>query len=513
MSQLLARDDPWIEILRHGPPRDHGRCVLLWVQHAKRATMNRAANVAVAIADHLDLPVVALFVLVPDYPAATLRSYKFMAEGLQELPEAFTKRGVGWTLRIGSPVDIVTDTAAELAAAVLVTDQDPLRTGRGWRVQVAQRVKIPFLAVDSDTVAPPALFPKEEYAARTMRPKLWRAIVAGDYLAPLSDTTPRTKNALSVLRDGPDPVAALDNLALDRSVMPSRRFRGGRADALRRLERFLETRLATYPENHNRPETETQSGLSPYLHFGQISPLEIATMAIAARAGDRAWLAPKGATQIGLGEPRDDTPLADFLDELITQRELAVNFCLRNRDYDRWHGLPEWGRTTLRKHRGVPRPVIYPRAVIDAGETGDRLWNAAQRQMRHEGWMPNRLRMYWAKQLLLWTDDPEEAFHLAVALNDRYFVDGRDANGYANIAWTIGGRHDRPFAEREILGMIRPMGAKGMARTMDVESYIALVESRTGETVPPLPAAAARQRPLALASSPAAPKTENVVNP
>ena len=488
LEALIPADDPWIETLSSGPIPGERRCVLHWVQRAKRAATNRAANVAVGIADALGLPVVAVFALDPAYPDATLRPYQFMLEGMEELPQAFNDRGIGWALRIGNPERLIPEVVDELAAAVLVTDQDFLRTARAWRASIASRLPIPFLAVDSDTIAPTALFPREQYAARTLRPKLWRAIANGGFLDPLPDPKPRTRNQLSALRQGPSPLEALAAIGADGSVPPSPRFRGGSSEARARLDRFVSNRLPTYPENRNRPETVTQSELSPYLHFGQISPLEIARAAIDARVGSRSWLTPKGHTRIanGRGHPAEDAPLMDFLDELITQRELAINFCLCNPDYDRWDVLPEWGRQTLRKHQPDPRPYRYAHATIENGETDDRLWNAAQRQLRHDGWMPNRLRMYWAKQMLYWRADPEDAHALAVSLMDRYFVDSRDANGFTGIAWAIGGRHDRPFAERDILGLIRPMGAKGMARAMDVPAYIRSIEALSGESVPPL---------------------------
>jgi deoxyribodipyrimidine photo-lyase len=485
ISELIPIDHPIVEVYRGGAPAAGGRCVLLWVQRAKRAEANRAVNLAVRAADGLRLPVVAAFCLVPAYPKATLRAYAFMVEGLRDLPAAFAARGIAWTLRVGEPAMAIPALATELGAALVVTDQDTLPLGRTWRQKVASQLGVPLVAVDTDTIAPPRLFPKEEDAAHTLRPKLWKAISAGKLLDPIADP-PAAVAAVVAPDPGPDPLAALETLDLDRSVGPSPTIRGGRAEAWRRFAAFLTERMDGYASGgRHRPEPAAQSGLSPWLHYGQLGPLEIARAAIVHRVGGAGWVGPRGLARFGPEPAAADEPLALFLDELITQRELAVNFALRNPAFDRYAGLPEWGRATLAAHAADPRPARYPERAIEFGETADRLWNAAQRQLVFEGYLPNRLRMYWAKQLLFWTPTPEAAFDLAIRLNDRYQLDGRDPNGYAGIAWSIGGRHDRPFPPKKpVLGLIRPMGLSGMRRKFDVEAYIARVEALTGERVP-----------------------------
>jgi deoxyribodipyrimidine photo-lyase len=502
VGDLIPTDHPIVETYRGGPPAVDGRCVLLWVQRGKRATANRAANLAILAADMLGLPVVAAFCLVPDYPAATLRAYTFMAEGLRELPDAFAARNVGWALRVGRPEVEIPALTAEFGAALVVTDQDTLPLGRAWRTGVAAALDVPLVAVDSDTVAPPYLFPREEHATHTLRPKLWRAIAAGGFLDPIADPAAAVVSGLSAVRTGPDPLAALETFPIDRAVGPSPTVQGGRAEAWCRFGLFLDTRVDGYaPGGRHKPEPAAQSGLSPFFHYGQVGPVEVARAAIGRWVGEAGWVGPRGFARFGPEPAAADEPLATFLDELVTQRELAVNFALRNPAFDRYEGLPEWGRATLEAHAADPRPVRYDGRTIEFGETGDRLWNAAQRQLVFEGYLPNRLRMYWAKQLLLWTVSPREAFDLALRLNDRYQLDGRDPNGYAGIAWSIGGRHDRPFPPKKpVLGLIRPMGLKGMRQKFDLDAYIARVEALTGEPVPgtepPLPSR--RQGALAL---------------
>lgn len=430
--------------------------VLLWVQRAQRVSGNLAANRAVEIANALDRPVIAFFCLVPDYPRATERAYHFMAEGLQELPHGFAQRGIGWILQTGDPAEVIPRLVSRFDAAGIVTDQAPTTPGRIWKQVVAERVNVPVLAVDADVIVPSALFPNLEWAARTIRPKLLRALPA--WSDRIDDPAP---NRRSALREGEDPLDIVSRLALDRAAAPSPRLKGGQSIARSRLNRFCETQLRTYDRDRNRSDIDGSSLMSPYLHFGQIGPHEILHRVVDT-----------------LGEDFPEAHTA-FLNELVVQRELAINFALRQPGFDTFDGIPDWGKKTLAKHAGDPRPIRYSHEQLERGLTADPLWNAAQRQMVAEGFMPNRLRMYWAKQLLMWTASAEEAFDIAVRMNDRYFVDGRDANGYAGIAWAIGGRHDRPFPpERPIFGLIRPMGAKGMRKHFDVDAYISSIENQ-----------------------------------
>jgi deoxyribodipyrimidine photo-lyase len=449
-------DDPRIEIWREGEPAPGAECVLLWVQRSQRARANPAANAAVELAKHLTLPVIAVFALAPGFPSAALRPYHFMAEGLRALPDEFAARRIGWQLEVGDPVERIPTAASQLKAAAIVTDVNPLRIGREWRQHVADITAVPMIAVDGDVVIPSALFPKEEYAARTIRPKIHR--VLDHYVKRIPDVLPPVA---SDHRVGPDPIDVLDTFDLDRSVGPAPDMEGGSRVARSRLRLFVNERLARYHEDRQRADIEAGSGLSPWLHFGQISPVEIAVAVQEASVPEEAK--------------------STFFDELIVQRELAINFALRNPDYDHYGGLPAWARASLAEHASDPRPVVYDYQTFDRAETDDRLWNAAMTQMIHEGFMPNRVRMYWAKQILRWTETPQDAWDITVRLNDRYFVDGRDANSYANIGWCIGGRHDRPFGpERDIFGLVRPMGMGAMKRTFDVDRYIGQIEDRWG---------------------------------
>ncbi len=447
-------DDPRINILRDGPPTTDGECVMVWIQRAQRAHANPSINTAIEIARELDVPVIAIFGLVPAFPSATLRHYHFMAEGLRELPDALAARKIGWHLETGEPEDVIPHLVKRHRASALVTDLNPLRIGREWREGVAGKIKIPMLEVDSDTVVPSGLFKKEEYAARTIRPKIQKHL--DRHLVHIPDIHAPVE---CDLREGPDPLTAIEAFDLDTSVGPAPDFRGGEREARRRLRDFVDARLDRYDTERNRADIDAGSQLSPYLHYGQIGPIEIA---------------------LAIDESSAPAPAKDsFVDELIIQRELSINFVLHNADYDRYAGLPDWGKKSLAEHAGDPREHEYTRGQLEAASTHDDLWNMAMTQMIHEGWLPNRLRMYWGKQIALWSASPEAAFRTTVYLNDKYFLDGRDANSYGNIGWCIGGRHDRPFGpERPVTGLVRPMGMGAMKRTFDVNAYTKAIRER-----------------------------------
>ena len=429
-------------------PPARGRYVLCWMQQSQRAEFNPALETAVEQANALRLPTLVGFALTA-FPGANGRHYRFMLEGLRETEKRLAARGLGFCIRQGAPEDVVPELAKN--AALLVGDVGYLRVQRAWRAAVAQRVACPVVFVEGDAVVPvEAVSDHAEFAARTIRPKIH--CLLGDYLQPLKPAkvaVPFAGSAKNSL-DLSDPDALVRRLGVDDSV-PAAAAAGGAAAARRLLDRFVAHRLADYAEAASDPVADGCSGLSPYLHFGQISPLEIA---LCVQAAD----APRVATDA-------------FLEQLIVRRELSFNACRFNPGYDRYDTLPAWALKTLDQHRKDKREYVYSRAQWEAGATHDPCWNAAQAEMVRSGRMHNYMRMYWGKKILEWSRTPEEAFETALFLNDKYELDGRDPNGYVGVAWCFG-RHDRPWTERPVFGTIRYMNANGLRRKFDVQAYV-----------------------------------------
>jgi deoxyribodipyrimidine photo-lyase len=448
-----------LAILEERPPRNDADYVLYWMQQAMRAEGNLALDRAVECANELRLPLVVCFGLTgaksPPYPDANARHYAFLLQGIAEVAETLERRGILFVLRLGSPDDVVIGLSKR--AALVVCDRGYLKPQRAWQERVVKEAGCRIERVEADAVVPLDLVStKHEFAARTIRPKIERHWE--DYL--VEHPAPRLRHMAGGLSlksdvDPCQPEKILACLKLDGEVGPVRRFAGGQKAARRRLAAFVESALDGYGENRNAPEAGAVSHLSPYLHFGQISPLEIALAARTAKA------------------PRPDRQ--SFLEELVVRRELAFNHVWHEPNYDAWAGLPAWARRTLGEHAKDERPLRYSRARLEAGETHDEHWNAAMREMRETGYLHNRMRMYWGKKIIEWTNSPEEAFRTALALNNRYFIDGRDANSFTNIAWLFG-LHDRPWFRRPIFGTVRYMGAATLKK-FDAKAWLKSVDA------------------------------------
>ena len=455
--QVLA-DDPRVTVRRDGAPKADGACVVYWMQRAQRGLNNAAVDCAVNIANELGLPLLVYFSAIPNYPNANLRHYVFLNQGLPDIEADLADRNISFIVR-RPPNNSLDQFLEEVKAAILIGDENPCREPERWRQVIAKRIRIPFWTVDADVTVPSKLFPKPQYGAYVLRPKLYRELP--NFLHPLKNSKaqhawarPRNVNSFPVTGD-----ITSGWQKFDRTVAPVEGFIGGSHAARKRLQFFVQHLLADYDKQRNQPTADGSSRLSPYLHFGHIGPTEIALAVDAATKKDAS-----------LKQARDS-----FFNELLVWRELAVNFVKYTPNYDSAECAEPWARQSLAEHARDPREWTYTLEQLERGETHDELWNASQLQMVHFGWMHNYMRMYWGKKILEWSQDPVTAFSHAVALNDKYQLDGRDPNGYAGIAWAIVGKFDRPWFDRPIFGKIRYMSAASTGKKFDSQGYIPMV--------------------------------------
>ncbi len=425
--------------------------VIYWMQAAQRTSHNYALEYAISEANRLGKPLIVYFGLTDTYPGANLRHYTFMIEGLKETAKRLAKREMQFVFVHADPADGLRDLFS--LAALIVTDLGYTRIQRKWREEVAAKAPCSVVAVESEVVVPvQTVCPKEAWSAAVIRRRIEPLL--SDYLAPLPQSKVK-RRSIDFAIDHPKRIAvetALENLEVDRSVAAVTGTTGGYTQARRRLEDFIEHKLKQYAERRNDPCAGMTSGLSPYLHFGQVSPVEI-------------------ALEIKKSYPKLGR---EFLEELIVRRELSMNFVWYNTKYDLFDCLPAWAKSTLHAHARDKREYIYSRPEWESASTHDPYWNSAQKELLLTGRIHGYMRMYWGKKILEWSRSPEEAYETAVYLNDKYQLDGRDPNGYAGVAWCFG-KHDRPWAERPVFGMVRYMNDKGLKRKFEIDSYVAAI--------------------------------------
>jgi deoxyribodipyrimidine photo-lyase len=427
--------------------------ILYWMSRDQRAKDNWALLFAQGLALEQKVPLGVVFCLVPDFLQATVRQYDFMLRGLEETEKELAVKNIPFMLLTGSPEAEIPKHVQKLQAGALVTDFDPLKIKKKWKKRLLPQLTIPFYEVDSHNVIPCwVASPKQEFAAYTFRPKVKKQ------LADFIDSFPPLKKhpfswKTEAIRTRWD--AARKSLKVDTSVPAVDWIEPGERAAREMLRRFIEKKLSDYDAQRNDPNLDALSHLSPYLHFGQISPQRV-------------------ALEVRNADVHEDDREA-FLEESIVRRELADNYCYYNKDYDNFRGFPDWAKKSLDEHRKDKREYTYARKQFERGLTHDGLWNAAQMEMVKTGKMHGYMRMYWAKKILEWTKNPEEAQKIAIALNDKYELDGRDPNGYTGIAWSIGGVHDRAWFSRPVFGKVRYMSFGGARSKFDVDGYITKV--------------------------------------
>ncbi len=431
------------------PGREPKGNIAYWMSREQRVSDNPGLYYAAQLALVADVRLMVVFTLTGNYPGAALRHYDFMIRGLLIVAHKLKLQNIPFIILHGDPVESLVKFVKEHDVGTVISDFDPLKIKSAWKYGFIQNSSSLLIEVDGHNIVPARYASdKLEFGAYTLRPKIHRmlSIFLEDF-----PELPEMKSS-NYFGELFSPESILQSLGLDRSVPPVHWILPGEDNAEKLLQNFLDNKLADYAALKNDPNKDASSGLSPYLHFGQLSAQRIAMQVI------RNYHA--------------DTNSEAFLEELIVRKELADNFCLYNKNYDNPAGFHEWAQKTHLAHEKDEREYLYSREQFENGSTHDPLWNAAQNEMINTGKMHGYMRMYWAKKILEWTKSVIEAMEIAIYLNDKYELDGRDPNGYAGIAWSLGGVHDRAWGERPVFGKIRYMNDKGCRRKFDVEAYI-----------------------------------------
>jgi deoxyribodipyrimidine photo-lyase len=432
--------------------------VIYWMQQSQRVHYNHALDHAIRMANHFDLPLVCFFGLDDTYPEANERSYTFMLEGLKEVSELLKKLGIHFVLKFGKPNEAIIPFLKE--AQGLVMDRGYLRHQRVWRKEVYQKVKdnesLFIDMIDTDLIVPVHVSSdKAEYGAYTIRPKIKKRYEAFRDFSKLSVL--KHKHILDLKSDDDldDVYELVNKMKIDHQVKKSSYYHGGYKEASRRFSAFILEKSDLYPESSD-PSLDATSHMSMYLHFGQISSLELL---------ERLYLA------LEQGQIKGES-FDQYIEQLLIRRELAFNYVFYQEGYDQFDSMTEnWAYQTMEAHENDKKAYVYDIDDYESFKTHDPYFNAAMKEMVITGYMHNYMRMYWAKKIIEWSPSFNKAYENILYLNNRYFIDGRDPNSYTGVAWCFG-KHDRAWTEREIFGKLRYMNDKGLERKFDIEKYV-----------------------------------------
>lgn len=443
--------------LNEAPERANARYILYWMQMNRRVRMNQALEYAAEQANRLALPLLVYEGLGCTYQYANDRIHTFMLEGVPDTEKRLKARGIGYCFYLRRSKSDPNDVLYRLAehAAMVVTDDYPVFIAPIHNASVPEKIGVAFHAVDASCIVPMSRHEKRNYGAYTIRPRIHRMLP--EYLHPFGDVQLQHKwksghPEWHVSVTAKNIAALVASCQIDHTIAPSLSFHGGQSEAERLLDHFLEQNLRVYAQGRNEPSRHVTSHMSPYLHFGMISSLDIA-LKVQDFAADHKLVA------------------TEYLEELIVRRELAFNFARFTPDVQSLSVLPDWCQKTMAQHAKDKRDPQYTDEQMERAETYDQLWNATQKELLLRGKVHGYYRMYWGKKIIEWSKDYESALKLMIYLHDRYCLDGRDPNTYTNILWCFG-LHDRPWGQRPIFGSLRYLSYDGMKRKTDIGAYI-----------------------------------------
>jgi deoxyribodipyrimidine photo-lyase len=472
--------------LNQHPIRADRDFVLYWMTSARRLRSNFALQHAVDRAVELGKPLMILEALRCDYPGANDRLHQFILDGMAANRRAARRtRALHYAYVEPSARHGATLLPAlATLACVIVTDWYPAFFLPRMTEAAARKVDAAMEAVDANGLIPLAAHGRAFSAARFYRAFVQKTLT--DHLQPFPEQAPLTRLSRTPrMTSAPSAIAqrwpqardrlltggapALAALPIDHSIPPAA-LRGGHDAGARTLRTFITTKLALYGREHNHPDADATSHLSPYLHFGHISAHEtFAAVMTQERWTTRRLSAKRGGAREGWWGV--SASAEQFLDQLVVWRELSFNGCEYIPRFSQVASLPDWAQKTMRKHARDRRPAHYSLAQLERAETSDDVWNAAQRQLVRDGWFHGYLRMLWGKKIFEWSKDGKEALSRMQSLMDRYSLDGRDPNSYAGYAWVLG-RYDRPWPERPIFGTLRYMTSASAKRKLKMKGYL-----------------------------------------
>lgn len=449
---------------------EKGSCVVYVMSRDQRVADNIALTLAQKKALDLRLPLVVLFNL---YGTVGVRAYEhaeFMLRGLEQVSEKLESYGIPFIFTADNGTGSELEKNLQLLnPAAIYFDFSPLHGARKRAKLLANKLQKNTIVVDAHNIIPVwVASDKQEFAAYTFRHKVYKNLENF-----LKEPEQVIKHPYQ-LKNLPE-CLSFDEAYTYIQSYPKRNiklsYKSGEVEARKYLDEFVSERLPNYASGRNNVAIDQQSGLSPFLHFGQISSLRVA-LEVLYKTDEEPLLFQQPRLASMSESPTSVDGMNALFEEMIVRKELSDNFCFYAKSYKTFDSMPDWAVATLDQHSGDKRDFIYTLEELEKAETHDDSWNAAQKELTRTGKMHGYMRMYWAKKILEWTTTPREALETSIYLNDAYSIDGGDPNGYVGILWAIGGLHDRPWTERPVFGKIRYMNEAGLRRKFDMDAYI-----------------------------------------
>lgn len=461
------------------PIRPSRSYVLYWMVAARRTNWSHGLQHAVSQSRALGKPLLVFEPLRVGSQWSSERVHRFVLKGMRDNANRLRAAGVTYFPYVepepGHGRGLLEALAAN--AALVVTDSFPTHFLPTMREAAIRRLDVRVEVVDGNGVIPLAAPGRDFTVAHSFRRwiqknvgTLWDPPVPDPLTPGLAGAQipPAIRSRWPACGGGsPTGNERLPEClsGTPRAVQAS----GGSRAATRAWRQFRDRALPRYGQDRSHPDDAVQSNLSAWLHFGHISVFETLDDLLAT------WEPSNLPKATGKREGWWGLPPSSeaFLDQILTWRELGYVQAFRDHDsFCSFEGLPSWARTTLRDHRGDPRPYDYSLEQLRDAQTHDPLWNAAQRELVETGRIHNALRMLWGKNVLAWTPSPEHAFQILEELNNTYALDGRDPNSYSGIGWVFG-RFDRAWGpERPIYGKVRYMTSASSRRKWRLDAYL-----------------------------------------
>ena len=440
--------------------------VVHWMRTAIRLDECPTFDTARLAANSLGVPLLVYHGIDERYQYASYRHHRFLLEGAADVADRAESLRVDHLVHVsreGSRGPYLVDLAKE--SGLVVTDMVDLQPWKRWAEKVSEVCCL--IEVDSHCVLPRPVFGKS-----LDRPFKFRKATGNEMRARVGRNWPIVRDEVRRMPESWSPpfepvdvrlelskdggAELLSKCEIDPTVVAVTGVTGGSSCAVEHWENWCDSGIRSYHlKRNNAALSDGVSRMSPWIHYGMISTTRMVR--------DASAIGGKGAEK--------------FLDEMLVFREHAQHHVHSKDNPDDWANIPGWAITSWNDRS--PEVSELSTIQLERGRSGDPLWDSAQTGLVRHGTMHNNVRMTWGKAFAGWREDAEEAMQLALEMNDRFALDGRDPNSIAGVQWCFG-LFDRAFGPFDpIMGKVRKRPSHVHVNRIDMTAYQELTNKAT----------------------------------